>query len=672
MGRAMPRPSDAPNGGEAKSAPDEPLIGQVISERYRITKLLATGGVSSVYLGQHVHMLKHVAIKVLDPNAEKLPEFVARFRREAVAGAHVQHPNIASATDFGQLEDGSYFLVQEYVPGQTLNRLIAGGPLPPTRAVAITRKLAAALGAAHDVGIIHRDLKPSNVMLVEGTDDVVKLIDFGFAKMRFSDVPTLAPPADEPPAPEKLLTQAGVVLGTVAYLAPEAALGMSAVDQRSDLYALGLILYELLAGLHPFDATDPVRLFLQQRTVPPPPIAARATGVAVPAALEAVVRRLLEKDPKDRYDSAAEVIAALDAAMLSAAFESVPDLATPSAAARHDARVPFPFVEDESPGVGSDRAEAGAARATAAGDTLAAETSAQKTDASAGGRAIGAVDVLTTTLDRIARVPFIAKLGAMLPDGRFPRWAYVAFPALALMFMVAMVLLRERPAKSDDGSGLDGTTEGTGVDAPPASSAPREVTMEVAGLDASGWRMNLRNAARRKEWAAAAEAVLTLLRLDPGAFRDHDVQAALRNAAVGLEDAGGEAADKFWGTLSTRSGAEGLDLVYDIARFRAGTKAGKRATEILRRPEVMIAASPALKVLFDYREASCAGRRDLFARMAEQGDERALSELVAQRDADCGRRDPCCYKESRALATAIRTLKARLTSPAPAASTVTP
>jgi hypothetical protein len=180
--------------------------------------------------------------------------------------------------------------------------------------------------------------------------------------------------------------------------------------------------------------------------------------------------------------------------------------------------------------------------------------------------------------------------------------------------------------------------------------------------------MNLRNAARRKEWPAASEAVITLLRLDPTAFRDHDVQAALRNTAVGLEDTGGAASDKFFETLSAQAGSDGLDLVYDVARFRAGTKAGKRATEILRRPEVMLGGSPALKVLFDFREASCVGRRDLFSRMAEQGDERALGELVAQRDADCGRRDPCCYKESRALGTAIRSLKARLSAPPSAAS----
>ena len=655
----MPRPSeDSPEVGEATSASADPLLGKVISERYRITKHLATGGVSAVYLGQHVHMLKHVAIKMLDPNAEKLPEFVARFRREAVAGAHVQHPNIASTTDFGKLEDGSYFLVQEYVPGQTLKGVIAGGRLPPARAVAIVRKLAAALGAAHDVGIIHRDLKPSNVILVDGTDDVIKLIDFGFAKLNFSDVPTLAPPADEPMVPEKLLTQAGVVLGTVAYMAPEVALGMSAVDQRSDLYATGLILYELLAGLHPFDATDPVRLFLQQRTVPPPPIATRAPGASVPPELERVVKRLLEKDPKDRYANAAEVIAALDAAMLSVAFEAVPELATPASGA------------PSSEGQGRPASVRGDGEA----DAPAGANPGVKEGAAVGPDRLRALTgAVATRFDRALGHPVIAKWIAMLPaDGPFPRWAYVALPAIGVVFIVSVLALRGSSASNAEDAGLIARTESAGLDAPAASSAGREVTMEVAGLDASGWRMNLRNAARRKEWPAASEAVLTLLRLDPSAFRDHDVQAALRNTAVGLEDAGGEAADKFFDILAKQSGAEGLDLVYDIARFRTGTKAGKRATEILRRPDVMMAASPALKVLFDYREASCAGRRDLFSRMAEQGDERAMGELVAQRDADCGRRDPCCYKESRALATAIRSLKTRLSSPPPAAASASP
>ncbi len=649
----MSRPSEAPPPeGDAPPTPPQALVGEVISGRYRITKLLATGGVSCVYLGQHVHMLKHVAIKVLDPSAEKLPEFVARFRREAVAGAHVHHPHIASATDFGQLEDGSYFLVQEYVPGQTLNKLIANGRLPAARAVAIARQLASALGAAHEVGIVHRDLKPSNVMLVEGADDVVKLIDFGFAKLRFSDVPTLAPPPDEPVVPEKLLTQAGVVLGTVAYMAPETALGMSAIDHRADLYALGLILYELLAGLHPFDATEPVRLFLQQRTVPPPPIATRAPGVTVPTQLESVVQKLLQKDPKDRFASAAEVIAALDAAMLSVGLDAVPDLVTvpraeapPALAGLGDAGPPAPFGGPES-----------------------ADTT-PRSEAPSSLRGSGVASAVAAAFERAAELPTVARLVAKLPaNGRFPRWAYVALPVLGVAIVVLLLLLAGRDDASETSGAAEPAAEPVAVGAPASSAGPREVTMEVAGLDASGWRMNLRNAARRKEWSAAADAVLTLLRLDPAAFRDHDVQAALRNTAVGLEDGGGEPADKFFDALSRQGGAEGLDLVYDVARYRAGTKAGKRATEILRRPDVMMGASPALKVLFDFREASCVGRRDLFSRMAEQGDERALGELVGQRDADCGRRDPCCYKESRALAAAIRSLKTRLTTAVPAPS----
>jgi serine/threonine-protein kinase len=594
------------------------MIGEVISDRYRVTQLLATGGTSTVYLAQHIHMMKEVAIKVLDAKAEKLPELVARFQREAIAGAHVQHANIASATDFGQLADGSYFLVLEYVRGKRLSELIEKGPVAAPRAVAIARQIAQGLGAAHEVGVIHRDVKPSNVMLVDGQNDQVKLIDFGFAQVRLSKVPTIAAPPDEPPPPERALTSAGVVLGTVAYMAPEAALGMLAVDARSDLYALGLVLYELLAGKHPFDASEPVQLFLQIRTLAPPAIGDRSPGVSVPPALQALVLKLLEKDPKDRYQSAAELIAALDSVMMATNFEVVPEAP------------PEPPLQElpKAPAMGG----------------------------------------------LFLRLPGGSLLDKIIPrEGRFPRWAYAAFPLVALFVLIALVLLSMRPARSVAIAPRSVDALAPASSAEPATSGDaREVAVEVAGLDAAGWRMTLRNATRAKDWAKGGDAALALLKLDPSALRDRDAQASTRNVAFQLEQDGGDASDKFFNALTNDYGSDGLDVLYDISRFRQGTKAGKRATEILRRPEVMSRASATLKVLFELREASCSAKRDLFGKVAEQGDDRALLELQMLRDAECSRRrDPCCFKENRALASAIHALKTRL-GPAPAASAQAP
>jgi serine/threonine-protein kinase len=671
------------------------LVGEVISGRYRVTELIATGGMSSVYLGQHVHMMKRVAIKVLDPKAEQLPELVARFQREAIAGAHVQHPNIASATDFGQLKDGSYFLVLEYVPGTTLNQLIAKGPVGAQRAVGIAKQIASGLGAAHTVGVVHRDVKPTNVILLEGSNDVVKLIDFGFAQVKLSKVPSLAPPPDEPSSPEKMLTQAGVVLGTVAYMSPEAALGMGAVDHRSDLYALGLIVYELLSGKHPFEAAEPVRLFLQQRTVPPPPIAKRSPGVKVPPALEAVVMKLLEKDPKDRYQSAAEVVSALETAMMSLAFEVVPDVsalpegglfggaAEKPAAPKEGPSKPapsdqFPTIAlGVAPGLGP-LPPPNPPPPREAGVILASEAPAEEPAAKG-----AAGDPFAKIAELVRRVPGVVALEKVLPqNGRFPPWAYVAAPIVAILFIVVMVALSRRTNR-----GEAARTESVMVapTADPAQGADIErgpymvqkpdkpaATPDAGGLDAAGWRMTLRNAVRQKDWAKGTEAVLTLMRIDPEAFRDRDVQNGMRNVAVALEDAGGEPADKFFGTLTNETGSDGLDLLYDISRFRTWTKAGKRATDTLRNPEVMMRASTPLKALFDFREASCMAKRDSFGKLAEVGDDRALYELTQLRDAECRRRrDPCCFNESRALSDAIRSLKSRLASraqpPPPAA-----
>ncbi len=299
-------------GGEVGDAAKDraaALIGRTVLERYRIEELVAMGGIASVFRATKLADGDEVAIKVLHPETEGLPELVERFEHEAIAGKHIFHPNVVTVHEIAQLDDGSWFLVQDFVRGETLRALIDRGPVEPLRAARLARHVAAGLTAAHDMGIVHRDIKPRNLMLVDGPEEKVQIVDFGLAKV---PVESLAIVGDEG---RRSLTQAGVVFGTVAYIAPEAALGMRNIDRRSDLYALGIILYELLAGRHPFTASDAAEMFKQQKNALPPPIRERSPGVEVPEALEAVVQRLLEKDPDARYPQARALTVALDAAI---------------------------------------------------------------------------------------------------------------------------------------------------------------------------------------------------------------------------------------------------------------------------------------------------------------------------------------------------------------------
>ncbi len=304
------------------------IIGETIAGRYRIVDLIARGGIGAVYLGEHLLLRAPVAIKLLGPEAKNLPELVERFRREALVGAHVRHPNIAAATDFGRQADGSYYLVLEYVEGKTLAEELENGAMQLGRAVRIASQVAEALSALHDRGVVHRDLKPNNVMLARRgamakDRDLVKLIDFGLAKLDRSILGDRTSVDDFDF--DNRLTSAGVVFGTLAYLAPEAALGMQAVDARSDLYALGLVLYRMLAGRHPFTWQGEGELFRKQMQEPPPRFAESAPGVVIPEPLEIIVHRLLEKEPDRRPQSAAEVLSDL-APFLDAEPPSAPAL----------------------------------------------------------------------------------------------------------------------------------------------------------------------------------------------------------------------------------------------------------------------------------------------------------------------------------------------------------
>jgi serine/threonine protein kinase len=303
----------------AASLTSHPLSpGDLVADRYRIEATLGQGAMGTVYRVEHVHMHKRFALKVLDRAWVGSAEMVARFEREAIAAGNIADPHVAQATDFGRLADGACFLVLEYVNGRTLRSALERGALKPRRAIAIARSIAKALQAAHSLAIIHRDLKPENIMLVdrEGDADFVKVLDFGLARFE-STVGTREGPG--------ALTRQGAVLGTLLYMSPEQVMGKR-VDARTDLYALGVILFEMLTGDCPFQG-EPIALAQQHvaREAPPLP---RAILASAGEAVAEVVRRLLAKTPEERFATAADLSAALDSCLaVTAAGKNAPPVA---------------------------------------------------------------------------------------------------------------------------------------------------------------------------------------------------------------------------------------------------------------------------------------------------------------------------------------------------------
>jgi beta-lactam-binding protein with PASTA domain len=255
---------------------------QVFTGRYQIVRHLARGGMAEVYLARDLLLDRPVALKVLFPEFSTDPSFVERFRREARAAANLNHPNIVSVYDWGE-ESGTYFIVMEYIEGPTLRDVIRGeGPLFPNRAAEIGAEIAAALEFAHRRGVIHRDVKPGNVLI----SGMVKVADFGIA--RAGD-------------PQESLTQTGAVMGTASYFSPEQAQGLP-IDNRSDVYSLGVVLYEMVANRPPFIGDSPVAIAYQHvREEPLPP---SRHNPDVPPALDAVVIKAMAKDRANRYPSA--------------------------------------------------------------------------------------------------------------------------------------------------------------------------------------------------------------------------------------------------------------------------------------------------------------------------------------------------------------------------------
>jgi len=580
--------------GEA-SAPGDALIGTVLAGRYRIEALVGSGGMGAVYRAEHIHMRKAVAVKVLHREMTGVPEVVARFEREAVAGGRIDHPHVVSATDFGQLEDGSYYLALEFVEGRSLAKLIdSEGALAPERALRITRQIVEALNAAHSVGIVHRDLKPDNVMLVlkEGDPDYVKVLDFGIAKIKVEE-------AKEQTA----LTQIGTVFGTPEYMSPEQARGEH-VDARADLYTVGVILYEMLAGASPFKDTDLVVVLTRHLTADPPPLPATIDPMIVD-----LVNLMLRKNPADRVQTAQELIERIDVILG----------APPS----------FGFAGSPASGVVSVPRYTSAAQSASSRREAAAEGNAPTLlgDAITGG---------------IARPLPLLQRSVDIGQRHVPLWLLGSGALFGTLLVAGVVVAGSLifGSKSSSTSPVESLTE---------IIKPKDTELaELVARASTGDQTALAELTARPEkkrgipvWRALGHGYEKLgqdraslgayqsgVAMHPQLAKDPTLLADVRKAVDDPE--AGEEALKFAATL----GPEGADLLYDAWESSRGVPnksiVAKRARALLDDEAVREKASPALKVLLELGKAQkegCASVKRWLTRAAADGDMRLVPSL---------------------------------------------
>ena len=586
---------------DEQSAERDALLGTLLAGRYRIEALIGSGGMGAVYRAEHVHMRKAVAVKVLHKEMTAFPEVVARFEREAVAAGRIEHPHVVSASDFGQLEDGSFYLVLEFIEGQSLAKHVSKeGALSPMRALRIARQIVEALQAAHGVGIVHRDLKPDNVMLVEKDDDpdFVKVLDFGIAKIKVEE--TVEQPA---------LTQIGTVFGTPEYMSPEQARG-ELVDARADLYTVGVILYEMLAGVSPFKDDDLVVVLTRHLTADPPPLPSSVDPTIVD-----LVLRLMRKNREERVQSASELIERIDVILGSpasaAGFAGIPASGVMRARSAHlsNPELAGPSAADAAQGFAP---------------TILGETTPH---------ALARNRLADSLLKRQ-----ISVAGRSIPVWLFGASALLSVLGIATLIVIGSLLFggkREAATIKDDAS-----NSAVAKDSELSQLIARARLGDqsaLAELEARPEPMRGEN-----EWLALGRGYATLQRLStslsayqkgvlakPELGRDPTLLSDVRRAVLDAQTS--EAALKF---AANALGASGVDLLYDVWDFSKAAPSraalSKLARTYLDDEAVRAKASPALKLLLELGKAQkegCASVKRWLARAASEGDARVVPAL---------------------------------------------
>jgi serine/threonine-protein kinase len=584
------------------AAEGDALLGTVLAGRYRIEQLLGKGGMGAVYRAEHVHMRKAVAVKVLHKEMTAFPEIVARFEREAVAAGRIEHPHVVSASDFGQLDDGSFYLALEFIEGHSLAKLVdTQGKLEPERALRITRQIAEALQAAHGVGIVHRDLKPDNVMLIakDGDPDFVKVLDFGIAKIKVEG-------AGDQPA----LTQIGTVFGTPEYMSPEQARG-DTVDARADLYTVGVILFEMLSGRSPFKDDDLVVVLTRHLTADPPPLPADIE----PAIVELVLL-LLKKSPAERVQSAAELIERIDTIL--GVSSASPGFAgtTPSgplSRARSNAALDVTAVASSS----FDASPAQGYAPTMLGQTApqplalpgAGVQALLKREIVLGGRALPLWVLAAGALASSLGIALLIVLGSLIFGGK--NSAAPSGNPVTEIFKPKEDGLSQLIQRAETG---DQTALAELTARPEKKRAERE------------WRALGHGYAKLGQFSASLNAYQKGVLAHPQLAKRPELLADLRLAALDAQ-----ASDDALKFAATGLGPEGLDVIYDVwddtRSLPSQALVAKHARAYLDDDAVRAKATPALKLLLELSKAQkegCASVKRWLARAASEGDARVV------------------------------------------------
>ncbi|WP_437307629.1 serine/threonine protein kinase [Sorangium sp. So ce388] len=480
----------------ARSEPIDPLLGKVLNGKFKILSMLATGGMGTIYRGEQIPLGRPVAIKVLIPNQASRqldPNFHKRFFLEASILARLQHPNIVTVFDYGKIEADDqerFFMAMEFLEGETLFRRVRRqGRLPPPEAMRIARQIARGLREAHKHGVVHRDLKPSNIMLVsnEDSEEAVKILDFGLVKQLGDD--------------SEELTQQGAFLGSPRFMSPE-QISHGKVDLRTDIYSLGVILYQMLCGKVPFESEKSIQILMAHLQQPVPRMKERNPDVDIPEPLEALVMRCLAKDPDGRPATMDALIQGLGECARGmgvttafggtqiTSFESLPGVQISSRSSTMQAlkeavTLPAPSTDDEASGrtsgVGTGPGGVAAASANTAKDGAGAQ------EARPGGRkamilaAIGAV-VVAAVVFVLTRSPAESVATTTPPT---PGPAPTATPTEhkgAPSFMLIIESIPPGAEVLEDGKSLGQTPLQLSIENEQVRAAPRRLTLQKEGF----------------------------------------------------------------------------------------------------------------------------------------------------------------------------------------------